>query len=83
MTNELDWGLNSHEVKAAIKQSVLLKDVDKNELARIKVKLKKRLRREASAKVPAKTEVENWDKASFMKSDLSISREDDPDYNPE
>ena len=36
-----------------------------------------------SGKVPAKTEVENWDKESYMKSDLSISRQEDPDYNPE
>ena len=66
-------GLNKREVRTAIQQNVLLKDVDKNELARINDKLRKRVRRKASKKVPAKTEVENWDKASFMKSDLSIS----------
>ena len=75
--------INSREVKTAVEQNELLKDVAKGELTRIKRNVKKRLSRKAFAKVPAKTEVENWDKQSYIKSDPSILQEEDSDYNPE
>ena len=66
MTNDGDRGINSHAVRTAIEQNALLKDVPKSEIARLKKNAKKRLCKNASEKVPAKSEVENWDKASFM-----------------
>ena len=75
--------INSRQVKTALKQDGLLKDIEKGELSRLKFNAKKRLRRKASGKDPAKTEVENWDKESFMKSDPSFLPQEDPDYNPE
>ena len=62
---------------------MLLRDIAKGELTSIKRNVKKRLSRNALAKVPAKTEVENWDKESSMKSDSFVLQQEDPDYNLE
>ena len=75
--------INSRQVKTALKQDGLLKDIEKVELSRLKFNAKKRLRRKVSGKDPAKTEVENLDKESLMISDLSLSQQEDPDFNPE
>ena len=43
VTSDFSMGLNKREVRTAIKQNELLKDMDNNELARLKKRTKKRL----------------------------------------